>query len=163
MDMIKIGAFLKQLRKEHALTQAQLADKLMVTNKTVSRWENGNYLPNVEMLKLISELYGVTINEILCGERLNPEQYMPCAENVITDVLKSSTFTLKDKIAFWKKRWYKNNWLLIVVTVIIYAILLTYGLIKSNIIIVRCSSLYGVVVYLVGYNRMMAYVEKNAY
>ena len=64
MDLKQIGMFLAQLRKELNLTQEQLGEKLGVSNKTVSRWENGNYLPPVEALQLMSEFYGLTINEI---------------------------------------------------------------------------------------------------
>lgn len=64
MDMQKIGAFLAELRKERKLTQEDLGEKIGVTNKTVSRWENGNYLPPVEILQLLSSFYNVSINEI---------------------------------------------------------------------------------------------------
>ena len=50
MDMVQMGSFLAELRKEKNLTQAELGDKLGVTNKTISRWETGNYMPPVEML-----------------------------------------------------------------------------------------------------------------
>ena len=46
MDMVKMGSFLAELRKEHNLTQAELGEKLGVTNKTISRWETGNYMPS---------------------------------------------------------------------------------------------------------------------
>lgn len=58
MDMIKTGRFLAELRKEHSLTQEQLGAELGVTNKTVSRWETGTYMPPVEMLQLLSVKYG---------------------------------------------------------------------------------------------------------
>lgn len=64
MDTKKIGQFLAQLRKEQGLTQDELGCKLGVTNKTVSRWENGNYLPPADMLKALSEIYGLTINRL---------------------------------------------------------------------------------------------------
>lgn len=54
MDQIKIGKFIAALRKDKGLTQEQLGEKLGVTNKTISRWENGNYMPDVEMLSLLS-------------------------------------------------------------------------------------------------------------
>ena len=62
MDLIKIGRFLAELRKGRELTQAELGEKLGVTNKTVSRWETGNYLPPVEMFEALSRFYGLTIN-----------------------------------------------------------------------------------------------------
>ena len=71
MDLVKIGKFIAELRKEYKLTQEQLGEKIGVTNKTVSRWENGNYLPPVDILLAISQLFNVSINEILCGKRLS--------------------------------------------------------------------------------------------
>ena len=65
MDQIKIGKFIAALRKEKCLTQEQLGEKLGVTNKTISRWENGNYMPDVEMLSLLSKEFGVSINELI--------------------------------------------------------------------------------------------------
>jgi len=52
MDTQKIGKFLKELRKEHDMTQEQLGERIGVTNKTVSRWKTGNYMPPIESLKL---------------------------------------------------------------------------------------------------------------
>lgn len=75
MDQIKMGKFIAALRKEKSLTQEKLGEKLGVTNKTVSRWENGNYMPDVEMLSLLSEEFGVSINELISGERLAAEDF----------------------------------------------------------------------------------------
>lgn len=71
----KMGKFLASLRQEAGLTQEQLAEELGTTNKTVSRWECGNYMPPVEMLELLSRKYGVTINEIIAGQRLDESGY----------------------------------------------------------------------------------------
>lgn len=91
MDMQKIGKFLAELRKGNNLTQDELGERLGVTNKTVSRWENGNYLPPVEMLQLLSRLYDVSINELLSGARLNDERYKEKAEEYIAvDLMKKS-------------------------------------------------------------------------
>lgn len=75
MDQIKIGKFIAALRKEKGLTQEQLGEKLGVTNKTISRWENGNYMPDVEMLTLLSKEFGASINELISGERLLAEDF----------------------------------------------------------------------------------------
>ena len=80
MNTAKIGAFLASLRKEKGLTQEQLGEKMGVSNKTVSRWETGNYLPPVEMLQQLSSFYGITINEILSGERLSEDTFLEKAE-----------------------------------------------------------------------------------
>ena len=75
MDLSKIGRFLAELRRGRGLTQAELGEKLGVTNKTVSRWETGNYLPPVEMLEALSRFYGLTINELLSGRTLDAGEY----------------------------------------------------------------------------------------
>lgn len=69
MDTRKIGGFLKALRKEKGLTQEQLAELLLVSGKTVSRWETGTNMPDLSLLIQIAEFYGVEVQEILDGER----------------------------------------------------------------------------------------------
>ncbi len=89
MDMQKIGKFLAELRKSKNLTQDELGEKIGVTNKTVSRWENGNYLPPVEILQMLSKTYGVSINELLSGERLTDEHYKENAEEyIVVDLIR---------------------------------------------------------------------------
>ena len=90
MDTVKTGSFLKELRKEKGLTQEQLGEKVGVTNKTVSRWENGNYMPPVECLEMLSDLYGVSINEIVSGQRLEPDQFPDAAESNLKGALELS-------------------------------------------------------------------------
>lgn len=87
MDTKKVGAFLKKLRKENNMTQEQLGEKIGVTNKTISRWETGNYMPPVECLEILSDIYQVSINEILAGDRVSEEEFSAVAETNITDAL----------------------------------------------------------------------------
>lgn len=163
MDLIKIGHFLAELRHERKLTQEQLGEILGVTNKTVSRWENGNYLPPVEMLQILSEYYAVSINEILSGERVvKVDDYKEKAEENLKSVLSVSAFTVKDRVDFFKKKWRKENWVTFVLCLIALGVLFVVGVIMDNglqIIAVIAACMYS----LVRYNRMMAYVEKNAY
>ena len=70
MDQIKIGKFIAECRKNKNMTQAQLAEKVGVTDRAVSKWENGRSMPDSSiMLELCGEL-GITVNELLCGERI---------------------------------------------------------------------------------------------
>lgn len=69
VDNIKIGAFLKELRKEKELTQEQLAEKFAVSSRTVSRWENGKNMPEMSILVELADYYGVDVKEIIDGER----------------------------------------------------------------------------------------------
>ena len=69
MDQAKIGSFLKELRKEKQLTQENLAERLNVSNRTVSRWETGSNMPDIGMLVELADFYDVSIPEIINGER----------------------------------------------------------------------------------------------
>ena len=69
IDQMKIGRFLKELRKEKELTQEQLAEKFGVSSRSVSRWENGNTMPELGILVELAEYYEVDIKEIIDGER----------------------------------------------------------------------------------------------
>ena len=74
MDQIKIGVFIAALRKEQGLTQRQLAEELGISDKTVSKWERDEGCPEIMMLPLIAELYSVTVDEILRGEKIRIRQ-----------------------------------------------------------------------------------------
>ena len=69
MDQIKIGGLLKDLRKEKGITQEQLAEKFNVSNRTISRWETGNNLPDLSTLVELADFYDLDIKEIIDGER----------------------------------------------------------------------------------------------
>ena len=69
MDTLKIGRFIAKMRKEKKMTQEELARLLGVTNKTISRWENGNYMPDLSLLKPLSEALDISLNELLSGEK----------------------------------------------------------------------------------------------
>ena len=69
IDQIKIGGFLRDLRKEKELTQEQLAEKFGVSSRSVSRWENGNTMPELGILVELADYYEVDIKEIIDGER----------------------------------------------------------------------------------------------
>ncbi len=165
MDMEKMGGFLAELRKEHNLTQAELGEKLGVTNKTVSRWETGNYMPPVEMLEELSNMYGMTINELLSGKKLSTEEYKEMAETNIKETLGASAFTLKEKQDFFKKKWLKDHAITIVITYILWLIL-ALALAKYELpvyLVGGIGGFIGVVIYAFFHNRMMAYVEDSVY
>jgi transcriptional regulator with XRE-family HTH domain len=163
MDVKMIGQFLAQLRKEKDLTQEQLGEKLGVTNKTVSRWENGNYLPPVEILQLLSEMYGLTINEILSAQRLTPAQYQEKAEENIKTALKTSAFTLKEKIDFYKKKWLQDNlfWLVLELIVFIAGSVVILWFFESW--LVNVLTWAALVRLIQRRNEMMKYVDDRAY
>ena len=163
MDIIKTGEFIAKLRKDKGLTQEQFGDKMGVTNKTVSRWETGKYLPPADILILMSELFDVSINELLAGQRLSDDEYKQTAEKNLTEVIRSSSFTTKDEIDFFKKKWLKDHIFIMIVIGICVLGVLVVGIILQNPIL--CS--FSVILLLFGhiwrYNTMRAYVEKHIY
>ena len=163
MDVKQIGQFLAQLRKEQGLTQEQLGEKLGVTNKTVSRWENGNYLPPVEILQMLSDFYGLTINEILSAQRLAPTEYQQKAEENIKTALKNSAFTLKEKIDFYKRKWIRDNlfWLILELVVFIAGSVAILWFFEHWLVNVLTWAAF--VRLLQHRNDMMKYVEDRAY
>ena len=80
MDQIKIGKFIFNCRKEKGLTQEQLAEKLGVTSKSISRWENGNTMPDYSLLKDLCNELDINVNELLSGEKIKGNDYMNKSE-----------------------------------------------------------------------------------
>ena len=113
MDMKKIGSFLAALRKERNLTQDELGAQIGVTNKTISRWETGSYLPPVEMLQTLGDTFGVSINEILNGERISDGNYKDISEqNIKSALTKSDSVIAKHRKIM--------NWVIAVVVAALY-------------------------------------------
>lgn len=163
MDMQKIGAFLTQLRKEQNLTQEELGEKIGVTNKTISRWENGNYLPPVEMLLILSKFYGVSINEILSGERLNDATYKENAEKNIVTALHNSTIDFPEKARFYRNKWRKKHWVELLFEFLALFALLICGTIFSDKGLLEFCSIISILFAWWINNRMDYYVYTNIY
>lgn len=99
MDQVKIGSFLKELRKEKALTQEQLAEQFGVSGRTVSRWENGNNMPDISILIELAEFYDLDIREIIDGERKSENM-----DKEIKDTLvKVAEYTTDEKVKILKE------------------------------------------------------------
>lgn len=105
MDTKKIGHFIAESRKAKGYTQEILAQKLGVTSKTISRWENGNYMPDISLLKPLSEILDISLNELLSGEKIAADD-LP----MITEVTLADTLNYGNKKLQIKKR---QLWLLV--------------------------------------------------
>ncbi len=81
MDQQKTGQFIAEMRKEQGLTQRELAEKLMISDKTVSKWECGNGLPEVSLMLPLCEILKISVNELLSGKRLQSSEYKKNAED----------------------------------------------------------------------------------
>lgn len=83
MDQRKIGAFLKELRREKDVTQEQLAEVMRVSRRTVSRWETGSNMPDIDILIDVADYYGIDVRELLDGERRNGHMDAEVKETVL--------------------------------------------------------------------------------
>lgn len=99
MNQIKIGVFIKELRKEKGLTQEQLAEQFNVSRRTVSRWETGSNLPELDILIEMADYYEVGIRELLNGERKSEDMSKELEETV----LKVAEYSNEDKIKVTKR------------------------------------------------------------
>lgn len=88
MDYNKIGNFIMEERKAKKLTQSKLAEKLFVSEKTISKWENGNGIPDTNTLPKLCEIFEISINELLNGERISSESYVNKAEEQLLEFQK---------------------------------------------------------------------------
>ena len=80
MDQVKIGRFVAECRKGKGLTQAKLAEALGVTDRAVSKWETGKSMPDASLMLPLCEILGISVNELLSGERIEMENYSKIAE-----------------------------------------------------------------------------------
>ena len=88
MNQIAIGNFIEKKRKEQNLTQAQLAEKLGVSNKTVSKWENGKCMPDYGVIQLLCTELGVTVSELMDGEEQAQDSIRAYDDEQVLDLIK---------------------------------------------------------------------------
>ena len=81
MDLIKIGKFIAGCRKEKKITQSALAEKLMITDRAVSKWERGLSLPDADKMLDLCEILDINVNELLNGEKIDMKNYEKKTEN----------------------------------------------------------------------------------
>ena len=127
MDQKKIGMFMKELRKEKQLTQEQLAEIFGVTNRSISRWENGVNMPDFDLIIEIADYYDVSIEEILDGER-KKEMIDKKTEQTM---LKVADYENQDKIRFSKRMC--NLFIAAIFAFIVYAVIESQGLASTGI------------------------------
>ena len=98
MSQNNIGEFIQQSRKAKGFTQKDLGDRIGVSDKTISKWENGNSIPDTSILNELCATLDINVNELLSGEKLTPEIYSMKAEenmiNLLEDNQKQQCFTL---------------------------------------------------------------------
>ena len=88
MDQIKIGKFIAECRKEKNLTQMQLAEKLNITDRAISKWECGKAMPDTSIMLELCDILGINVNELLCGEKISMENNEQKSKQIMLDLSK---------------------------------------------------------------------------
>ena len=99
MDQIKIGRFIAERRKLKNLTQAQLAERLNITDRAVSKWENGRSLPDSSIMLELCEILEITVNDLLCGEVILMDEYNKEMEKKMLELVKEKESADKKMLA----------------------------------------------------------------
>ncbi len=102
MEQAKIGKFIANKRKEQGLTQLQLAEKLGITDRAVSKWETGKSLPDASLMPELCKLLKITINDLLCGEVVSVENYNEKAEKALLEMVKKEEIQNKKLLMYEK-------------------------------------------------------------
>ena len=116
MDSIKIGKFIADCRKEKKITQEQLAEKLYITDRAVSKWERGLSLPDADKMLDLCNILGINVNELLNGEKIDMKNYDKKTEELLIELSKQDE--LKNK------RLITDMWVLTITTFIFYLALI---------------------------------------
>lgn len=109
MNQEIIGKFIAKCRKEKNMTQQELADKLGVTDRAVSHWENGRRLPDYSLVKELCEILSISINELFSGEKISNDDYKEKAEDNIEKLINDN---------YRKKK--KMNWIIAILVAVLY-------------------------------------------
>lgn len=125
MDQVKIGRFIQTSRKQINMTQRELADKLGVSDKLISKWETGNGMPDISIINDVCNVLNVSVNELLSGESLPPEKYSEKAEENIMELLKDNNNNKKSYVVQ-----IIMGSIILLVTILLLA-LTTYGAVPS--------------------------------
>ena len=102
MDQIRIGRFIAACRKRANLTQLQLADKLGITDKAISKWERGITMPDTSIMLELCDILGISVNELLSGEKINMENSSQKNEQLLLDMAKELE---KKNKTIWSSMW----------------------------------------------------------
>lgn len=134
MDLIKIGKFIATCRKEKGITQENLAEKLYVTDRAVSKWERGISLPDASKMLDLCRILGITVNELLNGEKITKKDYDEKTNELLVELTK------KEEIK--NKRMLMDMWVLMITTLVFYIaiILISYYTLKEG-------KLFGIIVF----------------
>lgn len=98
MDQMKVGSYIAELRKKQEMTQKELAQRLNVSDKLISKWETGRSIPDAEYLMDLCEILHTSVNELLCGEKLSETEFSEKMEETLMSLMKDNEVQRKSRI-----------------------------------------------------------------
>lgn len=150
MNQVRIGKFIAECRKAKKITQAQLAEQLGVTDRSISNWENGKNMPDLSLFKPLCNILGITINELLSGEKLSKQEYQEKFEENIVNAIDYSTNRLNK---------YKE---LISIILVIFGLFISLSAIMifpSESSWGSIYSVFGIMIFMIGISRLLNRVK----
>ena len=133
MNLIKIGKFIAESRKNKKITQQELADKLYITDRAVSKWERGLSLPDADKMLDLCDILGINVNELLNGENIDMKDYNKKTEELLVELAKQEEINNKKKML--------DMWVLVITSFIFYI-----GIIMISAYTLGEGTLFGIVV-----------------
>ena len=112
MDLIKIGKFIATCRKNKKITQEQLAEKLSITDRAVSKWERGLSLPDASIMIELCNILDINVNELLCGEKIDMKNYKEKNEDLLLELARQEEIN--------NKKIMTSMWVILITNVIFY-------------------------------------------
>ncbi len=127
--------------------------------------ERGLNLPDVSIMQELCNILNITLNELFIGEKIPDEKYREVCDNNLLNALENSTFILKEKIEFYKKKWKKEHISRFILCFIVWQLVVIWLKLKgiNFLIIGLISGMLAILFYILLYNQMMIYIESSAY
>ncbi len=137
MDQIKIGRFIAERRKESTLTQMQLAEKLGITDKAISKWERGIAMPDTSIMLELCDILGISVNELLSGEKIIMENNNQKNEQLLLDMAKELE---KKNKTIWTSMWVilTVSMIALFIAITIAALLIPEGIWQAVVVLGAC-------------------------
>lgn len=143
MDQIKIGKFISKCRKEKSLTQMQLAEKLGITDRAISKWETGKSLPDSSIMLELCEILGITVNDLLSGEVVTMSNYNEKLEKNLISMVKEKEKADKRLLSM-------EIFIVVLVSAILLSLVFTAAFVQMADWLRVCLIVIGFVVFTIG-------------
>lgn len=165
MDPKHTGAYIASKRKQKQMTQAQLAEKLNISTNAVSKWERGLNLPDTGLMPELCQLLDISLNELFAAEDIEPQQIVKTTDQNLYEALQNSTFTLPERIKYFRIKWLKEHVFDIAVSLLAWIGFTLFLLYRDSTagFPIPVSVISALVVYAYNRNRMMIYIEDRAF